>query len=223
MFRILLVVILTSSFWLIRAQEASPHLAITGEAEITVPADYIRISVNLSEESSDLQELQKTLTERAAQVLAFLNKASGVGEIRSDQIYLHKTYRKDTPKRYSGTQNISFSFRDLSNYQALAWQLTELPISGYRISEKVLLAETERRKGLMARAFADAQNRAQALAAAAGLSLGNIQHIHYNTGQATPGRPYLRSTVRESGPDAGSLLQLTMRERVQVQFLLEEG
>lgn len=181
----ILIVIFVFSLSLIHAQEKQRFIDVNGTAEVILSADQINLSVRLKTVDDSI-ELSKKNNDGLLGELMLLLKETGISsdDIQSSPVALGKNYEFRNNQRihegYYAEVTVNFLLRDLSKYYELTNKLSrndffEITNSTYGISDY----ETQHKKTIE-KALLAAENKAEYMAQALKVKLGEVLEIEEN-------------------------------------------
>lgn len=210
------------------AESSARTISVPGEGEASAAPDNVTFTVGLSRDGADAKSAKLELTNAARSVTAALRQ-HGVAEadLATAAVTLAPNERFDGGKRaitgYRAGTAITASLHSLDGYEAA---LAAAMQAGTDELRGVLYASS--RQGELevrarANAVADARRRADALATAAGATVGRILSVAESPVErpTLPGVPQLRLPVSprgDGGPGGGTI---TVRVSIQAVWALE--
>lgn len=205
-----------------------PLITVSGEGKISVVPDHVTISVAVESETNDAPSAKAQNDAVIKKILQF-GKEIGLDakDIQTDYIRLEPYYKyEERVTRYKAYQSVSITLRDLNKYDKLMMGLINSGANRINFVEfktKDLVALKDKARLL---AIKDAQNKAKAMTAEIGQTIGKAFYIE-EVGQFAPVyESYAkRATMMDAGGDSSeptiSLGQITISHQVSVRFLLD--
>lgn len=206
-----------------------PLITVNGEGKISVVPDHVTISVAVESETNDAPSAK---AENDAVIRKILQFAKEIGldakEVQTDYIRLEPYYKyEERVTRYKAYQSVNITLRDLSKYDKLMMGLINSGanrINSVEFKSKDIVALKDKARLL---AVKDAQNKAKAMTAEIGQSIGKAFYID-EIGQFQPVfEAYAKSAAMMDGGGGNSneptiaLGQITITSQVSVRFLLD--
>ena len=186
---------------------ASPSVSIQSTGEVTIPADFIRFTVNLNVFSKDLNDAFNQHKEQEA-FLAELIKENNFndGELIFNPISVSATRNPSSGNGFSTRQVVIFSVTDLDLFENVQKKLIENGFTNLNGTFGAHQTEENRDKALK-KAMENAKNKAEIIAISAGKKLGDMLSAEYGSGRMQP------VAYREMSFDAQSMGQLSQFEQ----------
>ena len=163
-------------------------ITVTGSAVVTLEADYAQISVGVSTSAKTVDEASKQNAEAIHTVIEAL-KAAGVKEddIATSNYSVHAEYDYSSLggqklSGYNVTNQLNVVIRDMAHIGATLDKATAAGANNIYNIQFLSTKADEAQDEATAYAVQDAMRRAELLAEAAGLTLGNIVSISDSTG-----------------------------------------
>lgn len=192
------------------ADEDDRLIRVSGNATVTLSADYAELQIGVNTRSESMQEAQRQNAQAISDVLAALY-AMGIEEkdviTSSFNIYTDSDYsssligRQTEQKYYNVTNMLHVVIRDISK----AGQALDAAIAaGANQSYGITFGSTQENEAYhkaLTRAYEDAQKKAQTLAAAAGKTLGEVVSIDASQGGYGYGVSNVYGAVKEMAED----------------------
>jgi uncharacterized protein len=204
------------------------HIEVTGEGEVAVAPDQVRLSFGIETFGKTASEAQRENARRTQLLLDALKKHADSKDVQSDSVQVHPRYDYEGGKRrlidYSARKNFSVLLRKIASYGPVMEEVLRAgveEVSGVRFqtSQREAL-EDEARK----RAAADAARKARVLAEALGEKAGRPVSVSED-GFAVPipVQPMALGASRDQGAVADQLApgEIVIRGTVRVRFELE--
>ncbi len=180
--------------------KASENITVTGLAEKDFASDQIVWTGNYSRKMMDLKSAYSLLKEDEGKIRTYL-KAKGVaeGEMFFSAVAIDKdfTTKYDTGGKQIGNeftgynlkQNVTVDSKDINKVEKISREVTELIESGIEFNSSspayFYTKLSELKVDLLAKASADAKQRAEIIAKNAGSSLGKIKKATMGVFQIT--------------------------------------
>ena len=163
-------------------------ITVTGSAVVTLEADYAQVSVGVSTSAKTVDEASKQNAEAIHTVIEAL-KAAGVKEddIATSNYSVHAEYDYSSLggqklSGYNVTNQLNVVIRDMAHIGATLDKATAAGANNIYNIQFLSTKADEAQDEATAYAVQDAMRRAELLAEAAGLTLGNIVSISDSTG-----------------------------------------
>lgn len=179
---------------------ASENITVTGLAEKDFTSDQIVWTGNYSRKMMDLKSAYSLLKEDESKIRTYL-KAKGVSdsELVFSAVAIDKDFTtkydadgKQTGSEFTGynlKQNVTVDSRDINKVEKISREVTELIESGIEFNSSspayFYTKLSELKVDLLAKASADATQRAETIAKNAGSSLGKIKKATMGVFQIT--------------------------------------
>jgi uncharacterized protein len=222
LFFILFVFICNYSF----SQDKPNVIEVTGSATIEVIPDLLDWSINITEETNDIQSAKKTVESSTAEILEYL-KSIGIKEekVTTSGLRITKNYQYDAKtKKYTVKNDIWFesaadAYQKIADYIIL---IEDVYISFTNLKSS---KEIEIRKQARVNALVAAKEKAEAMAAVFGKTIGDPLLIseetlnYYQNTMNNVSNTYY-SGESDSGP-AFSKGEISVNAKVKVIFLLK--
>lgn len=187
---------------------SAPYIEVSGHGELHVAPDLAYVNLTLEKTSMDAKAARADVESRAAKVIA-LARRLGIAEkdIKAPAVTVYPQYEWHQTPSGDGkqvlvgqhvTRSISLTLRDLSRYGALA---DGLFAAGVTRLDNVVPDRGDRDQlqlQALAQAVQDAHGKAEALAAAAGVTPGAVYRISEQEGSRGP-RPMMMAAARSAG------------------------
>ena len=205
---------------------AVPYGAIdvTGEASISVPADYVEIHISANANSKDAKEAHRMATEEMAKAIDFLKKQKNISELKTTRISLNprQVGARNEDIEYYASQTLTFRLNDVKQYDQVMLGLIGIVINGINhVSFQSSEAEGMQDM-LLKEAMQEARRKAALMAAEYGQEIGRAVHISDRTdyGGPRPMMEYKSASFDMAGPsvEAG---EIELSTTVNVQFELK--
>lgn len=224
LFAAILILCLSS----VNAQENKRYININGTSELIRAADQIDFSVRIRIVNESLEESKRINDKNREELLSLLKKVGiSLDDISESAVTLGKNYEHDMStgrQRQDGyftEVNVSFKLKDLSKYYDLSNKLAtsnafEVISSTYAISDY----ETQH-KASYEIALTAAKIKAEYMAKALGLKLGEVLEIEENNPMETFSRLSNKVSyeVNQSTPISGKVI---LTRSVRVKFGINE-
>lgn len=210
------------------AAETVRTIAVSGEGVVTVVPDQARLTLSVSETHTSAERARERVEDIVSEVLDALDD-EGIekADIRSSGTALQPRYRWDNTSRtqvfegYSASRDIEVLIRNLDDLGEVLEAATTLGVS--QISSPRLVssrADSARREALTL-AFDDARARAELLAKAADLDLGEPLSIDTDTSVPRPPMPMLRMAADSAEANSAPVEPGEMEIRTHIRVVFE--
>jgi uncharacterized protein YggE len=218
------------------AQDACPRprlISVTGTAEINLPPDEVTLRMGIDTRDKDLSVAKSKHDERSKKVIS-LARSLGVEakDISTTMLSMEPDYSEEKIPRFLGyevSQTIAITLKDLSKYESLMTKLLDAGVNrvggiNFHLGDPRKIREEARAKALRA-----AKEKAVAMAAELGQTIGKPWEIsEAGTGWSGISGFGMANTVGgiagHQAEDQDSTVapgQVTIRASVNVSFLLE--
>ncbi|WP_373082210.1 SIMPL domain-containing protein [Zhongshania sp.] len=160
----------------------APHVVVAARGEVEAMPDIARLQLQISETSDSAVKAKSAVDQRSAQVLnAVAEQGVPESDIRASQIRVYPDYDWQDGKRVLRGQrverSVDITLTDLSRYGALLDALVNAGISELgNVSFDLSRREALQAEAVQA-AIADANAKAEVLAAGFGRKLAGVYHI----------------------------------------------
>jgi len=187
-----------------------PFICTAGQAAIEVTPDVATISFTVVHSDGDSEAGIKTLQEKSRAIVALLDEFRIPPEdARASDIYKEEVreelgeFRWGKATGYEFSRRFTLTLRDLSNWQKLTRKLFETDsVSGVSTHFDVA-SRKEKEQELMVSAIANARERAERMAQAAGVRLGAVYALS-EADLTTLNSHFLSPSMRSDGPTRAS-------------------
>lgn len=215
------------------AQEYAPRprlISVTGTSEVNVAPDQVVLSLGVESRDKDLGIAKSQSDARVKKILALAHDA-GVEpkDIETSTLQMGATYSEERVPRFLGyevSQTTTITLRDLSKYESLMIKLLEAGTNrvdgiNFGVSETRKLRDQAR-----SRAIRDAKEKAIAMAAELGQTVGKPWDISEENGwnsyglAANSSAPMTNRVTAQMSPTIAPG-QVTIKASVKVSFQLE--
>ena len=202
----------------------TPHIVVTGEAEIQAPPDTLTISLSLAKVGMEVKEARNDV-ERRSKILIATLKSLGIKtkDINSAELEITPHYNWNKRNQvYAGTavtRRISATLRDLSRYDTLIKAIIDAKVAQINSTKLSSSKEKQLREKTLQTAIANGMTKAQIITAHIPEKLGTIYAITTtSTAAPFPQARYQTATVsKESSFEPGTI---QFKESLQIVFLL---
>lgn len=197
----------------------SPSVSIQSTGAVTIPADFIRFTVNLNVFSKDLNDAFDQHKEQEA-FLADLIKENNFndGELIFNPIGVSASRNPTSGDGFSTRQVVVFSVTDFDLFEDVQRKLIENGFTSLNGNFGANQTEENRDEALK-KAMENARNKAQIIAASAGKKLGDVLSVEYGSGRPQPVAYREMSFDMQSGGQLSQFDQtITISESVSVKF-----
>ena len=178
-------------------------VTVSGSGQVFVVPDLAKISFSVITQGKDPAALEATNIQKINSAIDLLkNEGVSTSDIQTTNynIYPNYVYNKYTQTQiiesYTFSQSVSAKIRDFSKIAEILGKLSSLGVSQLTGPDFSLSNATQQKYLIEAeaKAFADAQNKAQAIAQANGIKLGSIINLSESGGPM----PIYRNTLNAS-------------------------
>lgn len=173
---------------------------VTGTAVQRVQADELVISAGISIESDgNVQDLFRSTQKVTSEALEYLRSKQGVKKVETDVVRLQSVYHKDRDGFFRSTQTLNIILSDFSIYDEVMTFLigkgfNQIGYVGFRLSDL-----SGRKLDVQLDAVSAARSKADKLALAMGVKLGDV--VHFSEESLPVYRP-MENALRFSSSDA---------------------
>ena len=222
------VIVLTLCAGIGFAEERARDIVVSGEGVATAAPDMATIRIGVSREARLAGDAMRLTSEAIGAVLAHLDVAGiAARDVQTTNISLNPRYERTNDGRpprvtgYIAANDLAVRVRDLG---VLGEILDAVISEGANAMNGIFFAvadpgplETAARRA----AVSDAREKAEVLADAAGVTLGQVMSIHEGGAAPVPG-PVMRSMAMEASavPIAGG--EIDVRRQVTIVFAIGE-
>ncbi|MCW8330566.1 oxidative stress defense protein [Photobacterium sp. SDRW27] len=205
-----------------------PHLETTGSGEVTAQPDMAVFSVAVEETRPTAKEAKKAVDKA---VTAFVERLQAKGiertNIQSANISLQPQYHYPKDKKpelvgYRANRHITVTVKDLEQLNSYLDSALGDGINRINNIELKVSNEDEYIEQARQAAIKDAMVKAESLAKGFGEKIDGVWRITY---QAASPRPMMMRMAMDAAPETSATYQdtqITIRDRVEVVFKLEE-
>jgi uncharacterized protein YggE len=207
-------------------------ITVTGDGEVKVAPDHVMLSFTIAVDDKDIDRVRAQVEERTRKLLALVKQQGVEGkDLQSD--YLNIAPRYQTGRLvgdneflgYFATRRVSVILRDLGKFEALIAEALRQGVTGVDQGEFRTSQLRQHRDQARALASKAALEKAKAIAAELGASVGQPYSIVENTVGYAPLRYQAQNASANAGGnnDGEGLApgQLSVRAQVTVSFLLQ--
>ena len=164
---------------------------VNGTSEVSVVPDRARITVGVNVVQNDPTAAMAELASKSsALVEAIKSKGIEGKDIQTSQLSLRPHWVGDKNEGFEASNNLSIEVATISELPNLLEALTEAGMNDLGGLEFISSEADAKEREAMLLAVEDARARAEALAAATGMKLGDPISIDYNSGGGSP-RPMM--------------------------------
>lgn len=214
-----------------------PTIEVTGTAEISVAPDNAEISMRVLKLDKNLAAAKKANDDEVAKVIE-LTKRFGIkpADVKTDYISINEKYeRRVVPNTdgevytneflgYEVSRTITATLRDLGRFESFLTELTNAGVSNINSVDFKTSQLREHKDKARSYAIKAARQKAEAVAAEIGQSIGkaiSIEENNIDTGWARNSSPYSNTFVAD-GKDVGSdaIGSITVKAQFTVKFIL---
>ncbi|MFZ0478253.1 MAG: SIMPL domain-containing protein [Terriglobales bacterium] len=214
------------------AQDCGPRprlISVTGTSEINVTPDQVVLNLGVESRDKDLGVAKSQSDARVKKILALAHDADvEPKDIETSTLQMGANYSEENVPRFLGyevSQTTTITLRDLSKYESLMIKLLEAGTNrldgiNFGVSETRKLRDQAR-----SRAIRDAKEKAIAMAAELGQTVGKPWDISEENGWNSYGLAANSFAYDKRAPDANEPTiapgQVTIKASVKVSFQLE--
>lgn len=223
MIRLFSLLIMLISFISLNAQEK--FINVNGTSEVSVIADRIKFNVNIRTVAESLEQAKKENDYSLEELLKTLKEFEIIkDDIEVSPVSLGKNYeynqRGREHKGFFAQVNINFLLKDLTKYYLLTNRLSAN--SGFELSSSYDISNYEaHNKSAYEKALKAAKEKAEYMAKALGLSLGNVIEID-EAGQPGPPVPLNRLSTEGDFSEQITSGKVNITRTVRVKFEIAE-
>lgn len=215
------------------AHAATRTITVGGTAEILTAPDRFTISAGFEVQTTDLEEARDESTRRAAALLAVADR-HGVAacDVQTEQLSLHPRYDNNYGEHrrligYEASRSLTLTLHDIDEVEAVLYDLAAAGANRIERVEFSTSALQAKRAEARVLAVEAAREKAEAMAAALGQSLGEPLRID-ESGEASPWQAPVANymlhneTVAQLSETVASG-KVQVRAGVSVVFTLRQG
>ncbi|MFS4438479.1 SIMPL domain-containing protein [Paracoccaceae bacterium GXU_MW_L88] len=217
------------------AQESAPQspprlISVTGEGEVTASPDFATIRLGVREEADTAEAAMQAAAEKMSQIFSGLEEAGiapedmQTSQLRLGPVYSYPERSQPQLEGYEAQNTLAIRLRDIDTMGETLDTLTSLGANdiqdiGFDIEDRAPLSDEA-----MQAAVVDARRKAELLAEAAGVTLGDVESINIG-GRSGPvpvvavGRMAMAEDSSAKTPIAAG--ELTISSTVQITYGIE--
>jgi uncharacterized protein YggE len=205
-------------------------ISVTGTAEVNVAPDEVVLTLGIESRDRDLSISKAQHDRRVKKLLAEAHNA-GVEDknIQTSALRMHPEYSEEKVPRfltYQVSQTIEVTLRDLSKYESLVTKLLESGVNRVDSVEFLVAEPRKYRDEARAKAIRAAREKAVAMAAELGQSIGKPWDISEDSGngafvQANSSYGFFGNRAAANDESTVAPGEVSMRASVRVSFQLE--
>jgi len=205
-------------------------ISVTGTAEVNVPPDEAVLSLGVESRDKDLSIAKSQHDRRVKKLMAEVRKA-GVEEknIQTSTLQMRPDYSEEKVPRflaYEVSQTIEVTLKDLSKYESLITKLLEAGVNRVDSVEFLVAEPRKYRDEARAKAIKAAREKATAMAAELGQTIGkpwDISEESFNGVFATQNASYAYQASRAPANEDSTVApgEVSLRASVRISFQLE--
>ena len=164
-----------------------PHLYVEGHAAVVAPPDQMRITVEIARTDPDVESAKADIDQRSTRLIqALIDLGIDVADITTVNVSVTPQFQYENGKQTligtRASRNINIRLRNLARYGDLMATLFDARIDQLLGTEFELSNADAMKDKALAAALADARVRAENLAKAQGMKLGEVWSIsQFNT------------------------------------------
>ncbi|MFZ2635576.1 MAG: SIMPL domain-containing protein [Rectinemataceae bacterium] len=213
------------------AAAAPGTISVSGEGSADFVPEFVDMSFSVSASAPGYREAQKKLMDSAAQVIETVSSLPWIDarDLATQSFSLSEIWNYEDGGRksggYIGTTGLTLRVRNLDRYQDTILALLDAGVNGIEQATFGLSDEAALGVKALEAAFADARRKAEALAKAAGRSLGQAVVVRE---EGAPAPEMLRvATMKAFADGAGGSADIIaegtrkITARIFVEFVLE--
>ncbi len=227
-FALALACLPASSVW---AQDCCvrPRSVSVGTAEVNAAPDEVVLRLGVESRDKDLAAAKSQHDGRVKKIIAEVREAGvEAKEVQTSTLELSADYSEDKVPRflaYEVSQSIVVTLKDLTKYEALMTKLLQDGVNRIHSVNFEVGDDRKYRDEARLRAIRAAKEKATAMAAELGQTIGKPLEISENAANANSFYAYANNSVgtRSSAPEESTVApgQVTIRASVNVSFQLE--
>lgn len=192
-----------------RAQDL-PYITTTGYGEYKVEPDEAKVLIAIELRNEDAQELRRQIDNSTSHIIAYLKK-QGVEnkDITTTYVNINPYYSDDqantgktTPDYYDGQKSMTFLLKNLTNYDPIMAGLYDLGLNRLDGIYFQVSNEEDKKIEALKRATENARRKAETMATALGVEVGNIYYVtdtSYGGGGPVPAPPMMADAAMAAG------------------------
>lgn len=206
----------------------TPGIHVSGEGIVKVSPDKVTINSRIEHEGQTAASVKSQNDEVVNKVIKFL-KTENIAEknINTDYVNLNKRYNyNDKTYTYVASQSIAITLEDISKYEKIMKGLLENGLNGINGIEFESSAIEKHKAEARKRAVLNAKEKAEALVAPLGQSIGKAFMIR--EGGSNSYQPVYRAMEMKASSDAGNQqtiapgeMEINVKVQVAFQLLME--
>jgi len=176
-----------------------PLISISGYGEVKVRPDEVEVSIGIQLRDQDVGTLSKLIDKRSSEVIKILRNANVTDEdIETSSVSIQpyyadtsSSYGSTKPDYYIGQKSVTFTLKNISNYDSIMTKLYEAGINRvdsvvFQLSDELLQSKKfEARK----KAAANAKEILNTLVDGLGLDIGKPYYVSESSSGGSP-QPY---------------------------------
>ncbi len=198
-------------------------IEVTGQASISLPADYAEIQIGSNIRNTNAAAAHKEVTAQMAKAIEYLKKQKAVSDVKTTRVSLNTYYSgsRGENEGYSASQSLTFRLNDLSKYDEIMLGL--ISIGANNINNVVFKSsQTESAKNtLLQQAMQDARKKAELMAGEYGQKVGRAIMISDRVGMGNPSpmMEYKMASFDSAGPSVeGGAIEISTTVNVQFEL-----
>jgi uncharacterized protein YggE len=208
-----------------KAQENIKYINVTGTSELILPADQMNFTVQIKTIDDSIEESKKTNDNHLNELMALLKSAGILStDITASPISLGKNYiyknNESIQKGFYTEITVSFLLKDLSKYYEVTNKLSSSNDFANVRSNYVISDYELQNKLAYQKALKTAKEKAEYMANALGLKLGDALEIDANIPVQNIPNPFNNATIIDS-PNSNISGKVTISRSVRVKFALK--
>ena len=209
---------------------AQPHISVTGEGEVEVSPDIIRLQLQVWKTGKSAADAKREVDTITAKLFASATKFGVKTEdISAGRINVNPEYEWREGKRYTVGQrvqrSVDFTIRDTSSYGDLLDELVDAEVTRIGSTQFDISDMEAQQTKAMISALENAKAKATLMAEALGTKLGAVYRIQENVNQRNTQPVMYRAAAMdsaESAPEAPMHLGTQkVNRKVEVVFYLD--
>lgn len=211
------------------AQESkfTPHIAVTGEAKVTVQPDQAVINFGVQNTGKDAAEVKKMNDDTVDKVMKFIKKFGIPStDVQTTNVSLHKSYDYEKKKHnFQASQSITITLKELKKYDELMMGLVDNGINNISNVEFKSSKIEEHKVTARKQAILDAKKKAEDFVSVLNQKVGKAIVITDNSQPIYQPPMYRNVMMKAEAMDASqetlAIGEIEIMTNVNVTFQLE--
>ncbi|WP_419571619.1 SIMPL domain-containing protein [Rheinheimera sp.] len=210
--------LLSSPLW--AAEPATPLVSVSGSAVLQAKPDAVKLTMQIQQKSEQVSSAKTRVDEQTDQLSKALLKLGIKPEFFSNApLRIQPDYQHDPeqklPQRYLVAREVNVTLQDLSLYSTVLQKAADLGVTQLNQTEFLVSDAPKLYQQALLDAYANARSKAELLAKASQMSLGNPQRIQE---QGNAPAPVMRMAKAMADGAEMAFGQTDIRAEVMVEF-----